>query len=357
MSDKLRFLFDHDMLLGADRVGPYSVEIDPTNHCPIGCSYCIWSEMRQRDLASLSEDVFGKLIDDLIELRVSGIVFTGGGEPLRHPFTRKAIPKAKAGGICVGLFTSGVPLGSSMCSEILPHLSWIRFNVSAPDRESYKQIQGVDLFERVIENITNCVSLRKDQNLNVKLGIGCVLSRLGSDLRVVGSLVELATRLRLDFIQFKHDLNEIGAAKYEEWWEAQALPELRSVSQIYNSTIKIDYSERTYAGTAKASCFIARKMAAIKADGTVVLCKLHRDTPSMTVGNINLEPFHDIWLNAQRQKVVAMLEQAGCSSSCGYKDFNKHVLITRKPSSRTRESHVTPYATGIREFGEDINFL
>jgi MoaA/NifB/PqqE/SkfB family radical SAM enzyme len=357
MSDKLRFLFDHDMLLGADRVGPYSVEIDPTNHCPIGCSYCIWSEMRQRDPASLREDVFGKLIDDLIELRVSGIVFTGGGEPLRHPFTRKAIPKAKAGGICVGLFTSGVPLGSSMCSEILPHLSWIRFNVSAPDRESYKQIQGVDLFERVIENITNCVRVRKDQNLKVKLGIGCVLSQLGSDLRVVGSLVELAARLRLDFIQFKHDLNEIGTAKYEEWWEVQALPELRSVSQSNNSSVKIDYSERTYAGTAKSSCFIARRMAAIKADGTVVLCKMHRDTPSMTVGNINGETFKNIWLNAQRQQIIAKLEQEGCSSCCGYKDFNRHVLITRERGRSTEQNDVIPYATGIAQFGEDINFL
>jgi MoaA/NifB/PqqE/SkfB family radical SAM enzyme len=357
MSDKLKFLFDHNLLLNPDRVGPYSVEIDPTNHCPIGCSYCIWSEMRQRDLASLGEDVFGKLIEDLIELRVAGIVFTGGGEPLRHPFTRKAIARAKAGGISVGLFTSGVPLNKRLCLEILPNLSWMRFNLAASDRESYKQLQGVDLFERVVENIANCVAVRKDQSLKVKLGIGCVLSRSLSDLRGVGLLIELAAKLNLDFIQFKHDLNEIGTAKYEEWWEAKALPELRSVTQTYASSIKIDYSERTYAVTSKASCFIARKMAAIKADGTVVLCKLHRDTPSMTVGNINDESFHNIWLNARRHQIIAMLEQEGCGSCCGYKDFNRHVLITREASNVEKENHVLPYWSGIRQFGEDINFL
>ena len=357
MSDKLRFLFDHNVLLNADRVGPYSVEIDPTNHCPIGCSYCIWSEMRQRNQASLREDVFGGLIDNLIELRVAGIVFTGGGEPLGHPFTRKAIARAKAGGISVGLFTSGVPLNKRLCAEILPHLSWIRFNLAASDRGSYKQIQGVDLFDRVVENISSCVTVSRDQSLKVRLGIGCVLSRLGSDPRVIDSLTQLAARLRLDFIQFKHDLSEIGTAKYEEWWETKALPELRVVTETCTSGIKIDYSRRTYSVTAKASCFIARKMAAIKADGTVVLCKLHRDTPSMTVGNINDESFCNIWLNARRHRIVTMLEQEGCGSCCGYKDFNKHVLTTRKASSGHTDDHVIPYSIGVQQFGEDINFL
>src|SRR5919107_1098399 len=85
MSDKLKFLFEHNILLDPNRIGPYSVEIDPTNHCPIGCSYCIWSEMRERNPTSLRDDVFSTLIDDLIELRVAGVVFTGGGEPLSHP--------------------------------------------------------------------------------------------------------------------------------------------------------------------------------------------------------------------------------------------------------------------------------
>src|ERR1043166_183267 len=129
MIHKLKFLYDHK-LLATNRGGPYSVEIDPTNQCPIACSYCIWADMRERQVACLSESVLIRLINDLIELRVAGIVFTGGGEPLSHPFTRSAISQAKSGGISVGLFTSGVPMSPRMCAVILPHLSWIRFNLS-----------------------------------------------------------------------------------------------------------------------------------------------------------------------------------------------------------------------------------
>jgi len=356
MSDKLKFLFDHDILLNPKRIGPYSVEIDPTNRCPIGCHYCVWSEMRARNDVSLREDVFSRLIDDLIELCVAGIVFTGGGEPLSHPFTRKAITRAKAGGVSVGLFTSGVPLHKKVCAEILPSLSWIRFNVAAPTRNSYKQIQGADVFEHVVQNITNCVNTRNEGRLNVKLGIGCVLSRRASDPATIPALVALATTLRLDFIQFKHDLNEIGQPQYELWWQSQVLPELRSIKQAPNTHLKVDYSDNTYTFTPKASCFIARKMAAIKADGSVVVCKLHRDNAAMAVGNINDETFQSIWLNARRQKIVETLEQEGCNSCCGYKDFNRHVMITRETAG-ARVGHITSYAVGLERFAEDINFI
>jgi MoaA/NifB/PqqE/SkfB family radical SAM enzyme len=357
MNDKLRFLFDHGMLLDPDRIGPYSVEIDPTNHCPINCAYCIWSQMRKRNLASLQEDVFRKLIDDLIRLRVSGIVFTGGGEPLSHPFTRKAIVRAKAGGIDIGLFTSGVPLGKRLCSQILPCLSWIRFNLSAPDPESYLQIHKVDLFDYVVKNITNCISIRNDHNLKVKLGIGSVLSRIQRGPQMIEPLTDLAARIGLDFIQFKHDLNEMGTAEYEDWWVTKALPELRSVTQAHRSKIMIEYSENTYGRPVRAPCFIARKMAAVKADGTVCVCKLHRDTPSMVIGNINETSFRDIWLNAQRKEIITMLEQKGCGTCCAYKGFNAYALNAMQTKDRYESSSTIPYETGIKRFGKDINFL
>jgi MoaA/NifB/PqqE/SkfB family radical SAM enzyme len=97
-------------------------------------------------------------------------------------------------------------------------------------------------------------------------------------------------------------------------------------------------------------------MAAIKADGSVVVCKLHRDKASMVVGNINEETFQNIWLNTRRQKIVRSLEQEGCSSCCGYKDFNRHVMLTREAGG-AQVDHALSYSSGIQRFAEDINFI
>jgi MoaA/NifB/PqqE/SkfB family radical SAM enzyme len=356
MNDKLRFLFDHGLMQDGASMGPHSVEIDPTNRCPIDCSFCTWSQLRARTPASLSEDVFRRLIDDLIGLNVRGIVFTGGGEPLAHSFTGEAIARARAGGVSVGLFTSGVPLGPKLSSLILPHLSWIRFNLSAPDRQTYLRIHGVDLFDHVVENITRSVRLRNQHNLNVKLGIGCVLHRRRTD-RDIGLLAQLASRLNLDFIQFKHDLNEMGTVEYEDWWKREVLPHLRDATNTNNSTTRIEYSERTYSRPPKEPCFIVKKMAAIKADGTVCLCKLHRDTTSMEVGNINNTSFRDIWMNDCRQEILAMLEQEGCSTCCSYKDINQYAHSVQQGNGNAADQQVIQIESGIRQFGEDINFL
>jgi MoaA/NifB/PqqE/SkfB family radical SAM enzyme len=97
-------------------------------------------------------------------------------------------------------------------------------------------------------------------------------------------------------------------------------------------------------------------MAAIKADGSVVVCKLHRNNASMVVGNLNDETFQDIWLNTSRQKVVGALEQEGCNSCCGYKDFNSHVRLTREAGG-ARVDKTQSYSSGVQRFAEDINFI
>ena len=344
------------MVFDTSRLGPYSVEIDATNSCPIACSYCIWSDMRQQHPASLSEDVFRRLLDDLIRLKVAGVVFTGGGEPLHHPFTRTAIAIASEGGIKVGLFTSGVQLHRKVASEVLPHLAWIRFNLAASDREMYKRVQGVDAFKRVVDNIRDCVDLRNQHRLSVKLGIGTVLTRTHDDVSFTHALSDLAFSLGVDFIQFKHDLEEIGTAEYETWWASKVVPELRTVQMNAPPAMKIEFSETTYVDVPRAPCFIVKKMAAIKADGSVVLCKLHRDAPAMVVGNVNERSFNDIWSDTKRQDILKDLEFNGCNSCCGYKEFNKHVMLTRGAPVLV-ENPGALYANDLKQFGDDINFL
>ncbi|MEE8480277.1 MAG: radical SAM protein, partial [Desulfobacterales bacterium] len=73
--------------------GPWNVQIDLTNRCNNNCIACWCNSPLLGDKAmapaiknkSLSFETAIKLIDELDELGVRAIYFTGGGEPFMHP--------------------------------------------------------------------------------------------------------------------------------------------------------------------------------------------------------------------------------------------------------------------------------
>ncbi len=73
--------------------GPWTVQIDITNNCNNDCVGCWCHSPMLKELAMtkdmkakfLTYDVAIKLIDDLDDLGVRDIYFTGGGEPFMHP--------------------------------------------------------------------------------------------------------------------------------------------------------------------------------------------------------------------------------------------------------------------------------
>lgn len=357
MNQKLKSIFKNNLVAPRYLKGPYTIEIDPTNNCPLKCKYCFWDGMVKGERASLNEAAFHKLIVDLINIKVKGIIFTGGGEPLNHSYTATAINRAKAGGIHVGLFTNGVLLDRNITSSILPNLSWVRFNLSAADRESYRQIHGLDVFEEVINNIQNCVSFKKDKNLHSRVGIGCILNHKFININMIKQLIELTEKIGLDFIQFKHDLKDMQKVSYDNWWKLVVIPELKRYSRIIKK-VSIEYSESTYLNRQAEPCFIAREIAIVKADGSVCLCKLHRDNPSMMIGNIYSQSFSNIWFGNIRTKKLEVLEKRGCDICCQYHDINRYINEEiRNNRKQNYSDNNLNYNDNLAKFGENIYFL
>jgi MoaA/NifB/PqqE/SkfB family radical SAM enzyme len=359
MHEKLRFLIDHGLLGDDSDAGPYSVEIDPTNSCTADCGFCIWSRMRGSESASLSPSTISDLIADLIELGVQGIVFTGGGEPLAHPYTTEAIRQASVGGARVGLLTNGTLMSADVSAQVLPHLSWVRVNLSAPNRTAYLHTHGTDSFSRVIDNINQSILLRDSHGLGTRLGIGCVLRQGQSAGQDIPLMIDLANHLNVDYVQFKHDLNGIGTVESDAWWRSEVVPALEDCTKRAPAKVRVEFSARTYPPRSAKPCLVTRRTAAVRADGSVSLCKLHRDTSSMQVGNVNATAFRDLWAGERRRELLALLEREGCALCCPYDAANDHVCSVEQASRAYADSWSTERAlrVGMRRFGEDICFI
>jgi MoaA/NifB/PqqE/SkfB family radical SAM enzyme len=91
---------------------PVHVRIKPMNACNERCWYCAYrvedlslgSEMKVRD--SIPRDKMFEIVDDLIEMDVKAVTFSGGGEPLIYPDIAATVHRLAAGGFKIGTLTN-----------------------------------------------------------------------------------------------------------------------------------------------------------------------------------------------------------------------------------------------------------
>jgi pyruvate-formate lyase-activating enzyme len=167
------------------------------------CVYCNAGFILSENSQSLSEKTLMELADFLPEWQgskewakgVSAICIAGGGESLLNKYTGKFIDRCIDNGVEVGIVTNGVLIDKYL--ESLSRCTWVGVSVDAASGKTFKALKGVDLFDKVIDNISLLVdySNKKETKLSTKLqGYGVSYKYLLHPLNVydVGEAVKIA---------------------------------------------------------------------------------------------------------------------------------------------------------------------
>ena len=103
----------------AGNTSPVQVEIDPSNVCNHSCNFCLsahihFEESRGLETfnrSTMSKDMLISLCQEMIDMKVRAINWTGGGEPTINPALKDAIEFiGKNSDIKMGMFTNGTLL-------------------------------------------------------------------------------------------------------------------------------------------------------------------------------------------------------------------------------------------------------
>src|SRR2546422_10867426 len=90
--------------------GPLEVSIEVTRRCPLECQHC-YNNLPMGDLAArnreLSKEEYVALLDELAEMSVLWLLFTGGEIFARKDFL-EIYTHAKRKGFLITLFTNGI---------------------------------------------------------------------------------------------------------------------------------------------------------------------------------------------------------------------------------------------------------
>jgi MoaA/NifB/PqqE/SkfB family radical SAM enzyme len=171
---RLLGLMDDNQRVEAPRF-PRQIQVETTNICNHRCEFCAYTVM-QRPKKHIKPELFYRIVEECYDLGAREIGLFAGAEPLTCKVLDQYIMHCKKIGYEYIYISTNGALGDERKFEkiIEAGLSSIKFSINGGDRETYKSVHGRDDFDRVIANVRFVNSYRKQNKIDLWLGVSFV---------------------------------------------------------------------------------------------------------------------------------------------------------------------------------------
>lgn len=156
---------------------PVQIRIKPTNVCNHNCSYCSYrmggiqlgQDINLRDF--IPREKMLEIVDDIKEMGVKSVLFTGGGEPFCYPFLLDTIRSLADSSVKFAALTNGALVKGEVAEWFAHHGTWLRVSVDGWDDDSYRRYRGCGKseFTKIINNIKDFRKAGGDCYLGVNI--------------------------------------------------------------------------------------------------------------------------------------------------------------------------------------------
>jgi len=310
--------------LQGERIAPITIDCSLTRCCTYRCIYC-YGQLQANDEKRMTKDVIFRFFDDAAEIGVKAISFVSDGESTCSPHLYDAILRGKANGLDMALGTNGYLLKDEKLEEILPCLTYLRFNVSAGEPSRYAQIMGCkeECFYKVVNTIKRCVEIKKEKNLSVTLGIQMVLMPRFADQII--SFVNLGKELDVDYAIIKHcsddEQGSLGI-DYSQYFKLVNTLKEAETHSTNDYLVKVKWSKILSGGKRKYSqCYAPPFIIQLSGSGLVAPCGMFFNNryKKYHIGNIVNTSFKKIWQSKRYWKVMDYIasEKFDSRTMCG----------------------------------------
>lgn len=310
--------------LRGERIAPITIDCALTRRCSYRCVYC-YGQLQANDEKKITREVIMRFLDDAAAIGVKAISFVSDGESTCSPHLYEAILRGRANGLDMALGTNGYLLQDERLEEMLPALTYVRFNISAATPGRYAQIHGCasGCFEKVIGTIRRCVEVKRRQGLSVTLGTQMVLLPELAD--EVMPLAELSRTLGVDYFVIKHcSDNEEGAlgVDYSKYFGLVDLLKAAEACSRPGFLVRAKWSKiLSGGGRCYAQCYGPPFIMQLSGSGLVAPCgMLFNDRyRRYHIGNIAEQSFKALWESERYWEVMREIASPAfdARSMCG----------------------------------------
>lgn len=307
-------LFQHMDVLHQIRRGgrpaPVNVEIDLSNRCSLGCSWCHFAYTHTKgplagkmdkpegaiDGGDLMNWVFAQgMLRELASAGVKSVTFTGGGEPTLHPQFNDIIHLARVWGMDVGLYTHGGHIDNKRAELLKEECVWVFVSLDECTADAYKDSKGVNRFEAATDGVRRLVAAEG----KATIGVGFLLHP--HNYHKVRQMVALGRELGADYVQFRPTVhfdvaNPDALVEDTQWidWAVGWLNEFKDDPFVI-ADIERFRMYQGWQGHGYETCHWSALQTVITPNGKVWRCTNKREHPDALLGDLSVESFADVW--------------------------------------------------------------
>ena len=326
-------------------IAPIHIDVGLVKGCNICCAYC-FGRLQGNKYKVGAKTIFPrealiKYMKDAGEAGVRSMGFIGEGEPTLNPYLYEAIEVATDNGIDCALGTNGLAFATDLAGErALKRLTWIRFNISACDDESYWHIHRSRDWARFLEVVKFCVYQKRQHNFKVTIGFQSVL--IPENVGYMVELAKLGRKMGIDYHVIKQCSDTTASAlgihdklaQYKSYRPILEEAEAQS-TEYYKVIVKWGMIENE--GTrAYKQCLGVPFLLYSSGDGKLFPCGMFFDYRSdeFMLGDLTKQSFKDIIGSDKYHQViekVRALDVNQCYSNCRTHGVNTYLWDVTHP--------------------------
>ncbi len=360
-----RFRFDgHKMMHHLDRIAawqagekfaPIHIDMGLTKFCNTACIYCYAVVQNMTKGTMIGRDALLRYIEDCGRLGVRSIGFIGDGEPTLNPAMYDATVLAKQLGIDTAMATNGIILDMDRADEMLRDMTWIRFNLSAGDREGFKRVHQSteESFDLLVEKIKALVRTKKENNYQCTLGLQMVL--IPECFDQVIKEAELGAELGVDYFVIKHcsdsEYKEIGI-DYDNYLSIEDLLKDAETYSNDDYVVQVKWNKIMAAGESDLYkngyrkydvCYGTPFLLQISGNGKIYPCGPFFNKERFYIGDLHEQSFFDTVMGDRYWEV--------------HQDVVESVDVHKDCAIGCRQDYVNKFLWDLKNGPEHVNFI
>lgn len=313
------------------RTAPVYIRIKPTNVCNHKCYYCSYADdaLALRDGVNpkdqISREKMQEIVNDLGDMGVKAVTFSGGGEPLAYPFILQTMQAVLENNIDLSIITNGQLLYGDVAGT-LAKARWVRISLDAADAGTYSRIRCIPLnsFDKVCDNIRRFAGIKPKE---CELGINFVINH--ENAGQVYDAAAMVKDLGVNHIKYTARITK-DLDNYHEPFKIKAIEQIHRAKKeltregfIVINKYEDDFEFSTVFHRTYSCCFIKELFTVIAADSKVYFCHDKAYVRSGAVGDLKEHSFKEIWFLPEVQERYNSFDaEKECWHHCVYDDRN-----------------------------------
>lgn len=330
-----------DAWLRGEKIAPITIDMALTRTCNYACKFC-YATLQENQRHPITKEVMTRFLDDCAEIGVKGISLVSDGESTLNTAFVHTIQYGHSKGLSMAVGSNGYLLDEKRIRDILPHLTYFRYNITAGEEKRYQEIMGVKagFFERVCENIRTMMRVKKELELSCTVGMQMVLDPAYGDQ--ILPLAKLATELKPDYLVIKHcsdsEDGDLGV-DYEGYGILMEKLKQAEAMSTKETQIHIKWSKIGDKGTRSYQrCYGPPFLMQLSGSGLIAPCGMmfNEQYKKFHIGNIVEESFKEVFHSERYWEVLNYLAspnfnaQTMCGSLCLQHKVNESLDAVKK---------------------------